>query len=123
MSKHLCQFKKWCRQVLPGLVLLPVLGLNMCDKGPPTNQPKVTGPAAAVATNSYQGEGRVVSLNPKRPSIEIDHQEIKALMPAMTMEFYVKDKSLLDGLKAGDQIEFSIDNGVGGLVITKIKKK
>jgi Cu(I)/Ag(I) efflux system protein CusF len=75
-----------------------------------------------VATTTYHSEGKVISLNPNRPSIEIDHQEIKDLMPAMTMEFYVKDKSLLDGLKAGDQIEFSLDNGVGGVIITKIKK-
>ena len=76
-----------------------------------------------MATTTYEGEGQVISLSLKRPSIEIDHQEIRNLMPAMTMEFYVKDKSLLDGLKAGDQIQFSIDNGVGGLVITKIGKK
>ena len=84
--------------------------------------PKVSGPAAAVATTTYQGEGRVISSNPKLPSIEIDHQEIKGLMPAMTMDFYVTDKSLLDGIKAGDHIDFTIQNGVGGVVITRIRK-
>ncbi len=54
--------------------------------------------------------------------IEIDHQEIKGLMPAMTMDFYVTDKSLLDGIKAGDHIDFTIQNGVGGVVITRIRK-
>jgi Cu(I)/Ag(I) efflux system protein CusF len=102
--------------------LLPVLGMSMCDRERPT-PPKASGPAAAVATTSYQAEGRVIATNAKFPSIEIDHQEIKGLMPAMTMEFYVKDKSLLEGLKAGDHIEFTIDNGVGGLVITKITKR
>jgi Cu(I)/Ag(I) efflux system protein CusF len=101
--------------------LLPLLGMSMCSRDNAT-PPKPSGPAAAVATTSYQGEGRVISTNEKRPSIEIDHQEIKGLMPAMTMEFYVKDKSLLAGLKTGDHIEFTIDNGVGGVVITTIKK-
>ena len=111
------------------LALLPVLGMNVCsrdnssDPNASSSSPKVSGPAAAVATTSYQGEGRVISLKPRLPSIEIDHQEIKGLMPAMTMEFYVKDKSLLDGLRAGDQIEFTIDNGVGGVIITTINKK
>lgn len=123
MSRNFLYLAERCRQVSLGLVLLPVLGMNICDKDPPTSQPKVSGPAAAVATTTYQCEGRVIAFNPKHPSIEIDHQEIKDLMPAMKMEFYVKDKSLLDGLKAGDQIEFSLDNGVGGLVITKINKK
>jgi len=44
------------------------------------------------------------------------------LMPAMTMEFYVKDKSLLGGLQTSDRIEFTIENGVGGLKITEIRK-
>ena len=43
-------------------------------------------------------------------------------MPAMTMEFYVKDKSLLQGLKAEDKVNFTIENGVGGLKITAITK-
>jgi len=75
-----------------------------------------------VATTSFQGEGLVVSTDSSRPSIEIDHKEIKDLMPPMTMEFYVSDKSLLDGVKAGDHIEFTIENGVGGLKITAIKR-
>jgi Cu(I)/Ag(I) efflux system periplasmic protein CusF len=124
VNQRLSPFKKSCRQILPGIVMLPVLALSLCDKAPPANsQPKVTGPSAAVATTSYQGVGRVTSLDPKRPSIGIDHEEIKDLMPAMTMEFYVKDKAMLDGLKVGDHIEFTVDNGVGGLVITKITKK
>ena len=85
-------------------------------------QGKTTGPAAAVQTTTYQGVGVVKSSDPKRPSIEIDHEDIKGLMPAMTMEFYVKDKSLLDGLKAGDRIEFTLENGVGGIKITVIHK-
>ena len=108
---------------------MPVLSLSLCTQSenkvaaPAPTPPKVTGPAAATATTSYLGKGKVVSLKPKLPSIEIDHEDIKDFMPAMTMEFYVKDKSLLDGLKPGDQIDFSIQNGLGGIVITKITKK
>jgi Cu(I)/Ag(I) efflux system periplasmic protein CusF len=82
----------------------------------------VSGPAAAVQTTTYQGVGVVKSVNPKLPSIEIDHQEIKGLMEGMTMEFHVRDKSLLQGLAAGDHIEFNIESGVGGLKITAIRK-
>jgi Cu/Ag efflux protein CusF len=86
-------------------------------------QQKASGPAAAVQTATYHGVGVVKRLDPKRPSIEIDHEDIKDLMPAMTMEFYVKDKSLLDGLKPSDRIAFTIENGVGGVKITEIKKR
>ena len=112
------------RKLSLGVCVLGLLGLVSCNKDkPPESSPKPTGPAAAVATTTYEGEGKVVSMNPKFPSIEIDHKEIKGLMEPMTMEFFVKDKSMLDGLKVGDLITFSIDNGVGGLVITKITKK
>ena len=75
-----------------------------------------------MQTTSYQGEGVVKRTDVKRPSIEIDHRDIKGLMPAMIMEFYVKDKSLLEGLKPGDHIQFTIENGVGGLKITSITR-
>ncbi len=43
-------------------------------------------------------------------------------MPAMTMEFYVKDISLLKGIKTGETIEVTIENGIGGLKIIEIRK-
>ena len=111
--------KSW-RQLSLAIILAPTLGMSVCshDRDPQ----KVTGPAAAVQTTTYQGVGVVKATDVKRPSIEIDHQEIKGLMPAMTMEFYVKDKSLLDGCKAGDRIEFTLENGVGGIKITAIRR-
>ena len=111
------------QKVSLAVFILMLFALTSCQKNKATTPPKVTGPEAAVATTHYQGVGKVISLNPQRPSIEIDHENIEGLMEAMTMEFYVKDKSLLEGLKRGDLISFSIDNGVGGLVIIKITKK
>jgi Cu/Ag efflux protein CusF len=83
---------------------------------------KPSGPAAAVQTTSHRGVGVVKALNPKVPSIEVDHEEIKGFMPAMQMEFHVKDKSLLDGLAPADKIEFTVEYGVGGMKISAIKK-
>ena len=93
----------------------------------PANQPPaptpVSGPAAAVQTNSYQGVGTVKALDPKLPAIEIDHEEIVGLMPAMQMEFPVTEKGLLDGLAVNDRIDFTIVDGTGQMRITAIKKK
>jgi Cu/Ag efflux protein CusF len=86
------------------------------------NQSNASGPAAAVQTTTYHGVGVVQSTDAKRPSIEIDHEDIEGLMPAMSMEFYVKDKSLLSGIKPDDRIEFTLENGVGGLKVTEIRK-
>ena len=87
------------------------------------NNPTPTGPAAAVQTNTYQGVGVVKSLNPKRPGIEIDHEEIVGLMPAMQMEFPVTEGALLNGVAVNDRVDFTIVNGTGEMTITAIKKK
>jgi Cu/Ag efflux protein CusF len=81
------------------------------------------GPAAAVQTNSYAAVGRVTDMDPKVPMIEIDHEDIPGFMPAMQMPFRLKDKSLLDGVKIGDRIEFTVENGVEGMRVTAVRKK
>jgi Cu/Ag efflux protein CusF len=80
------------------------------------------GPAAAVQTKSYPAVGKVTGLDPKLPTIEIDHEDIKGLMPAMEMEFHVKSKQLLEGIAVGDRVEFTVESGVGGLRVTAIRK-
>jgi len=93
------------------------------DQSHPTPSPSVTGPAAAVATRGYNGVGTVKALNPKGPSIEIDHGDIEGLMPAMQMEFQVSDATLLNGLQVNDQIDFTIEDRTGVMRVTAIKKK
>jgi Cu/Ag efflux protein CusF len=109
------------------LALIPVLGLAVCSRAPnaaeSTPASAAASPAATVQTKTYRGVGVVKALNPKKLVIEIDHEDIPDLMPAMQMSFYVKDKSLLDGIKRDDRIDFTLENGVGGLKITAIKKR
>lgn len=96
--------------------------LTACGTGSGDKSAKTEGPAAAVETRTYQAVGTVKGLDQKLPSIEIDHEEIKGLMPAMQMWFHVKDTSLIEGVTAGDRVEFSVESGVGGLKIVAIKK-
>lgn len=85
--------------------------------------PTPAGPAAAVATNHYQGVGVVKSINSKPPAIEIDHQDIEGLMPAMQMEFPVTDPNLLNGIAVNDRIDFTIEAAKGEMKVSAIKKK
>jgi Cu/Ag efflux protein CusF len=89
---------------------------------PPAPTP-ASGPAAAVQPHSYQGVGVVKALNPKAPAIEIDHEEIVGLMPAMQMEFPVTKASLLEGLAVNDRIDFTVVDDTGQMTVTAIKKK
>ena len=55
------------------------------------------------------GEGTVVSLRPDREQVVVEHGEIKDFMEAMTMGYRVAPASLLNTVKPGDKIRFTID--------------
>lgn len=108
------------------VVCLALIATAACNTQPSNQQQApapASGPAAAVQANSYQGVGVVKSLNPKRPGIEINHEEVVGLMPAMEMEFPVTDVSLLNGIAVNDKIDFTIVDNKGEMKITAIKKK
>ena len=51
------------------------------------------------------------------------HGDINGMdMPAMSMAFPVKDAKMLDSLKPGDRIRFSVEQSGADLVVTKIDK-
>lgn len=63
----------------------------------------------ACAGKTGEGEGEVLDVNPENGSVLIHHGEIANMMGEMTMEFTVDDKSLLNGLKEGDRIRFTLE--------------
>ncbi|HEY3580044.1 MAG TPA: copper-binding protein [Pyrinomonadaceae bacterium] len=113
--------KGWLTSSCLALMFLAACGHENTPQTSSTPTP-VSGPAAAVQTNQYKGEGVVKALNPAAPSIEIDHGELGALMPAMQMEFPVKDANLLNGLAVNDRIDFTVENGPEGMKVVAIKR-
>lgn len=75
----------------------------------------------ANAQKTASGEGKVVAAVPGSSQLVIEHGEIKGFMDAMTMGYRVDPPSLLEGLKPGDQVRFTID--VPKKTIVKIEKK
>src|SRR5262245_65470428 len=66
--------------------------------------------AAAAACGSkpdqraYPLQGQVISVAGDRQQATINHEEIKGVMPAMTMPYKVRETKQLDGVAAGDLI-------------------
>jgi Cu/Ag efflux protein CusF len=104
------------------VLLVALIPSSACSSKTAHKDSEPEGPAAAVQTRSYVAVGTVKSIDPKMPAIEIDHEDIKGLMPAMQMQFHVKDKALLDGIAVGDRVSFTIENGVGGMKVVSIHK-
>jgi len=122
------------RNVYALLIILQLLLISSCQK--PERAVQTTQPVPAPSTiparppgfpppvmnQPYPGTGVVVLINRKEGWIEINHDEIKGLMPAMQMEFWVKDKSLFDNAKAGDRVDFTIVETEKGEYLTELKR-
>ena len=72
------------------------------------------------ASQTVVGEGEVVATVPKASQIVLEHGEIKDFMEPMTMGYRIDPPSLLEGLKPGDKVRFTID--VPKRTITQIEK-
>lgn len=66
------------------------------------------------------GEGKVIAVVPSSNQIVVDHKEIPGFMDAMTMGYRTEPPSLLESVKAGDSIRFTIDTQQKAIV--KIEK-
>jgi protein SCO1/2 len=74
------------------LVVLVTTGCERKDGGP----------------GHYSAHGTVEDVDPANGQVLIDHGDVDGLMPAMTMNFAVSDRSLLDKLAPGQVIDFEI---------------
>ncbi len=74
------------------------------------------------SVQEFTSKGIIVSVEIENGIATIDHEEIKGLMAAMTMDFPAKDKSLLNGLKEGDEVRFTLEREGEQIRIAKIAK-
>lgn len=110
------------RTFLPLLLTLalavPVAAQQKADDH--TAHHPAAGASAAAAPDMTDGEVRKVDKDAGK--LTLKHSEIKSLeMPPMTMVFNVKDKAVLDKLKAGDKVRFKAVNEGGKYVVTEIR--
>lgn len=110
------------------LIAASAIALGACDpKTPEIRKPDPKPSVAATPDNSkvktFNGRGVVTKINLELVSVELNHEEIKGLMPAMIMEFYAKEKSELEVLKVGDKVDFVLEDNAGQEKIVKITKR
>lgn len=79
--------------------------------------------SAVDSKDEEHGIGIVESFDQERATIQIDHEEIKGMMPPMNMQFSVEDRSLLDSVNPGDKIDFWVVTTPAGYVVTKLRKR
>lgn len=113
------------------IVILALATLSACGGKPYGNEnarpvsaisPTPAPTAVIPKDGDYNAKGVVTKLDLEQGSIELDHEEIKDMMPAMKMEFFVADKKILDGLKVGDKVDFVLRYKNPTETIVSIKK-
>ena len=108
------------------MFLITALDLGLSKSAPAFSAPLVRlgaalfTPPPVMAQSSVEGKGKVIAVTPEKQEVVLEHGEIKGFMDAMTMGYKVSPPSLLKGLKAGDQVNFTIDTKKS--VITKLAK-
>jgi Cu/Ag efflux protein CusF len=100
-------------------------GMQHGHEGMKQNMGDMHGSAAAKPRGHaelFKGEGKVVAVVPGS-QVVLDHKPIKGFMDdAMTMGYKVDPPSILEGLKAGDMVHFTIDGEKKAIVeIEKMK--
>jgi Cu(I)/Ag(I) efflux system periplasmic protein CusF len=75
----------------------------------------------AQADTATMTSAEVRKVDVAQGKITLKHGEIKNLdMPPMTMVFTVKDKAMLDGIKAGDKVKFKAANENGKMTVVEM---
>jgi Cu/Ag efflux protein CusF len=114
----------------PAAVACALLWAAALLASPASAQPKspdhaahhAASPAAADVNKADMAEGEVRRIDKEGGKVTLRHGEIKSLdMPPMTMVFAVRDKTLLDSLKAGDRVRFKAVNEAGKYIVTEIQ--
>ena len=63
----------------------------------------------ARAQARFEGQGRVVAVDAAAPSVTLDHGPIPGLMAAMRMALPVQRPDLLQGVRVGDLVQFTLE--------------
>src|SRR5438132_245511 len=71
---------------------------------------------------TYTLQGQVLGVDRDQQKALIKHDDIKGLMPAMTMQYRMKDGKILDGVKAGDLINATLVIASDNAYITQLTK-
>jgi protein SCO1/2 len=104
------------KSLAPIFMLFLLLLTGACDSQQPTSDK-----TKAIVSLTFQGKGKVKAINLEKQKITLDHEEIKGYMEAMTMEFSVEPKDLLNNVKVGDKVSFTLKHEAGIDTVTQLQ--
>ncbi len=105
------------RSILTTVLAAALLGLSVASA-----QTSDSGQSAPSASTSEPASGEVRRIDKAQKKITLRHGEIRSLdMPPMSMVFRVRPDDLIDAVKVGDKMQFTVvKDPDGSLVVTSI---
>jgi Cu/Ag efflux protein CusF len=79
--------------------------------------------SAADRTEHFDATGTIAAVDAAKPSVTINHGEIKRLMSPMTMAFAVESPELLQGVTPGDRVIFQLQRTSKSLSVVAVTKE
>lgn len=87
------------------------------------NKEQATAPVVLAAAATAVAEGEVKRVDKGSGTVTLKHGPIPSIdMPAMTMGYRAKDKSMAEQLKPGDKIKFELGNVGGVYTLIRVEK-
>lgn len=91
---------------------------------PTTPQTDAASGQQNAAPATHQASGSIEAVDPVAGTLRIQHGPVASVgWPAMTMDFIVSDKALLNNVKSGQKIDFDFYDRGGDYVVTSIRVK
>jgi Cu/Ag efflux protein CusF len=126
-----CRYVPAVVKLTATLIVLSIFSASCTKPSPAVNTAAAPSPAptnfasadpSPIIGKPYPAVGVVKLINRKEGWIEINHEAIEGLMPAMEMEWSVEKGSLLDNVKVGDKVNFTVVETGKGELITSLQK-
>ena len=109
---------------LTGAVILAALTTGALAQMPMKHDMGKMGDMKMMSDAAQMAEGEVRKVDKDAGKVTIKHGPIKTDkldMDPMTMVFRVKDRTMLDSVKAGDKVKFKVVDEQGQMTVTDIR--
>lgn len=77
---------------------------------------------ACSRSREYELRGQVVAIDSASAKITVKHEDIRGFMPAMTMQFTIRDRALLQGREPGELITATLVVETDGAYLSSIRR-
>lgn len=71
----------------------------------------------------YDIKGKVVAVDLEKKTVTLDHEDIPGFMKAMKMPFSVENAEVVEGIKAGDDVQGKLSVKGSGYTITQLRTR